>query len=449
MEKVQIPTNIYIPEYISLGITANELRISKCLPTGQSFSWYPIADGTFVGILGHRIFQMKELPNDTLYRCLYTACNNDNSNQYIQIKKRKMSTYEESSTADVSPTNEVKYLKIKDPTDIYISDISNNQVSLIDDNISYYSDFNSINFPVENSTDNNQTQKSCNNYSNFNSVFYCCKSTPQQHIEHYFNLKFNWEKEYKNCHLYSEKSNKRITNYSLSNAYSIWSKNDKSILSCPIGIRVFNIDPVEATFSAIITANNNIPRITSIIERIRISYGTYICSIDNNKLLEEANNLNFYNNKIPNIRHYYSFPTCDEIFRNASIEHLKSHCGTGYRAKSIITSAKIIHNIGEFKYFSYLKSLEYHDAVSELLKLHGVGRKVADFILLSGLGFTQAVPIDTHMLKILKRYNQKFQNTSSLSKLCYEEASRYFREKFKLAPGWAQLVLFSNSVIKK
>ena len=75
------------------------------------------------------------------------------------------------------------------------------------------------------------------------------------------------------------------------------------------------------------------------------------------------------------------------------------------------------------------------DAREELMKLKGVGRKVADCILLFGYHRTDVFPTDTW---VVKAYN-KIYNTNSTNAI---EISNYFANKFGNLSGYAQQYLF-------
>ncbi|KAH8740790.1 OGG1 like 8-oxoguanine DNA glycosylase involved in DNA repair [Cryptosporidium ryanae] len=427
-------------KYESLNVPKNELRITNCLPAGQSFSWRKVSKDSFVGVLGHRVFQVKELENDTLYRCIHDGCNNDNAEAEFEKtkKKKKIDSFHPEKTSS---------------------------------NVVF-------------------------------SAFHCCALTPHEHIRHYFNLDYSWENNSKSDDEPENSETSKIKINSLSQAYSFWGKSDPIILSSPKGIRLLNIDPIEALFVGVITANNNIQRISTIVQNIRKHFGTYLCDIrdkdittsfvcteDDFELIKDeknginwssvsddgsdeygdeynGDNNNFYNiendSLFPNIDNqfnkknksskqfqYYTFPTSLQILSNASEEILKEKCGVGYRAKSIILLAKKLSNFSsERKFIEHINSLSYLEASLYLQKFHGIGRKVADFVLLSGFGFTEAVPIDTHMLKYVCKHLKDFDEKTSLNKTRYVQAGNFFRDKFTLFPGWAQLVLFSSSVIK-
>lgn len=134
------------------------------------------------------------------------------------------------------------------------------------------------------------------------------------------------------------------------------------------GIRVFNQEPFEALISFIISANNNIKRISGIIDRL--------CALCGDKLDFEGMEM-------------YSFPTPEAI---ASLpEDRLTAIGAGYRAPYIIESAK---KIADGYDLEKLRTMSLEAARRELLSFKGVGPKVCDCILLFSLGHTDAFPID-------------------------------------------------------
>lgn len=134
------------------------------------------------------------------------------------------------------------------------------------------------------------------------------------------------------------------------------------------GIRVFNQEPFEALISFIISANNNIKRISGIVERL--------CRLAGERLVFMG-------------REMYAFPT-PQALSLLSEESLKA-IGAGYRAPYIVSSAK---RIAEGYDLESLRDMPLERARKELLSFMGVGPKVADCILLFSLGRTNAFPID-------------------------------------------------------
>ena len=127
------------------------------------------------------------------------------------------------------------------------------------------------------------------------------------------------------------------------------------------GIRILNQDLWETIISFEISANNNIPRIKGIIERISKKYGKEIK----------------WNNKS-----YHTFPSIEELSK-ASIEELRA-LGLGFRDKRIYETTQIFFN-GEMTLEELKNEEDTEKLRDKLLTLPGVGPKVADCILLFSL----------------------------------------------------------------
>jgi len=151
--------------------------------------------------------------------------------------------------------------------------------------------------------------------------------------------------------------------------------NDEILAKCidyGCGIRILRQDLFETIISFIISANNNIPRIKGIIERICKLCGERIGNTE-----------------------YYTFPTAEQIV-NAGLNQL-STIGAGYRDKYICETAKMWLNEN-----NDLQTLSTDLARKKLLKFQGIGPKVADCILLFGLRRFDAFPTDVWVKRLME-----------------------------------------------
>lgn len=139
------------------------------------------------------------------------------------------------------------------------------------------------------------------------------------------------------------------------------------------GIRILHQEPWEALCSFIISQNNNIPRISGIIDRLCESFGEKINDSD------------------------YSFP-CYEKLKDLSESDL-SPLRAGFRNKYIIDAAKKMSS-GEVS-AEKIKNSSIEQARQELMKIKGVGPKVAECTLLYGFKRKEAFPIDVWVKKIM------------------------------------------------
>ena len=181
------------------------------------------------------------------------------------------------------------------------------------------------------------------------------------------------------------------------------------------GIRILKQDLWECIISFIISANNNIPRIKKIIERISKEYG---------KEIEFEGNI------------YYEFPTPEELSK-ASIEDLRA-LGTGFRDKRIFNTTKMIleKKVDLEKITKFETSEEMRE---DLLKLDGVGPKVADCILLFSLKRLDVFPIDVWVRRVM---NDLYIHNEIEEKVNKQQLQKLAEEKFGNLAGMAQQYLF-------
>lgn len=140
------------------------------------------------------------------------------------------------------------------------------------------------------------------------------------------------------------------------------------------GIRILKQDEWEALCSFIISQNNNIPRIKGIIERLCENFG------------EKINDKDF------------SFPSYEKIARLK--EEDLAPLRAGFRNRYILDAARKIQS-GEIS-LEKIKALPIEQAREELMKIKGVGKKVAECTLLYGFGRIEAFPIDVWVKRILE-----------------------------------------------
>ena len=92
----------------------------------------------------------------------------------------------------------------------------------------------------------------------------------------------------------------------------------------------------------------------------------------------------------------------------------------------------------------HVRSKPYDEAKMELLKLTGIGPKVADCILLMSLDQPSAIPVDTHMFQIAaQKYLPHLRGRKSVTEKMYTEIGDHFRGLYGEYAGWAHSVLFS------
>ena len=104
----------------------------------------------------------------------------------------------------------------------------------------------------------------------------------------------------------------------------------------------------------------------------------------------------------------------------------------------------IFQDLGGRGYLESVRGMSYPEAKAELLKLHGVGPKVADCILLMSLDQPSSVPVDTHMFQIAAdKYLPHLKKYKTVTDKVYAEIGDHFRDLYGGHAGWAHSVLFS------
>jgi 3-methyladenine DNA glycosylase/8-oxoguanine DNA glycosylase len=177
----------------------------------------------------------------------------------------------------------------------------------------------------------------------------------------------------------------------------------KAIKLCG-GIRILNQDKWECLISFIISQNNRIPQIKKVIENISNMFGSKIND------------------------QYYTFPTRSQLL-NATQENLQN-CKAGFRSKYILDAIKSEINLEN------LSNLSTQDIKNTLMKIKGVGNKVADCSLLFSFGRREVYPTDVW----IKRVTQEiYFNNKDVS---INQIHNFAKNKFGNLAGYSQQYLF-------
>lgn len=137
---------------------------------------------------------------------------------------------------------------------------------------------------------------------------------------------------------------------------------------------------------------------------------------------------------------YYAFPPLVAL-GGTKVETTLRELGFGYRAGYVQRSAQIItEELGGETWLQSLRTVPYGVARSELQRLPGVGPKVADCVCLMGLDKLEAVPVDTHVLKIAERDYGLKREGKGVSSDHYKRVGDMFNSVFGRTAGWAQAV---------
>lgn len=218
---------------------------------------------------------------------------------------------------------------------------------------------------------------------------------------------------------------------SLREHYKEWAEADAHFQRClneNNAVRILKQDIVENLFSFICSSNNNISRISNMVEKLCSLFGRKICSIED--------------------REYYDFPTI-EVLKEKNVESILKREKFGYRAAYIVNAAERLSALGGKDWLLNLQreNVSYRAAREQLMTLPGIGPKVADCICLMSLDHLDAIPVDTHIFQIAQaNYLPHLKKQKTVTPKIHTEVSNYLRELWGPLAGWAQAIVFSTKI---
>ncbi len=180
------------------------------------------------------------------------------------------------------------------------------------------------------------------------------------------------------------------------------------------GLRIIRQPPWECLASYIIATFTNIPSIKRRIGFLCQAFG---------KEIRAGKEL------------YYSFPAPGSLTEGRDC--MRETCRLGYRAPFLCETAGLV--AADPAWADRLASSTYEDARPMLMKYKGVGRKVADCVLLFGFGKLNSVPVDVWIERILRVYYLD----DTAGPMSYEYMRQFAEDYFGAYAGYAQEYLFS------
>ena len=177
------------------------------------------------------------------------------------------------------------------------------------------------------------------------------------------------------------------------------------------GIRILRQEFFETLISFIISQNKQIPHIKQIVHTLSERYGERFVLSDGVE--------------------GYTFPTVERLYE-VSEEELRE-CKVGFRAPYIRNAVEKVYN-GEIS-ADMLLVMSADEAREKLMTIKGVGEKVANCVLLFGLGFTDSFPVDVWMKRIME-YMYFGEDTKK------DVIEKFAHEKYGKYAGYAQQYLF-------
>ncbi|ORY82000.1 DNA glycosylase [Protomyces lactucae-debilis] len=228
----------------------------------------------------------------------------------------------------------------------------------------------------------------------------------------------------------------------LSDLYETWASKDKhfeKVSASFLGVRMLRQDPLECLLSFICSTNNNIPRITMMVQALCREYGASLGTHPDDGI------------------EYYDFPVLDALQHPSLTKELRE-LGFGYRAPYIAKTCSMLAALPP-THLHDLRSRPYADVVAALQEFSGVGPKVADCVALMSLDQHAAIPVDTHVIQIAmrdykfrpkpapkkngKRAPRPSQGKLVMNERVYGEIRTFFQDLWGAYAGWAHSVLFA------
>ena len=179
------------------------------------------------------------------------------------------------------------------------------------------------------------------------------------------------------------------------------------------GLRLLRQDPWECLASFILSSTKQIVQIQQIVSLLCERFGSPLVVP-------------------PGHPPVYSFPTPDRLAAAGEAE-LRA-CKMGFRAPNLLATAKAVAE-GAINLKS-LSTQPVDEARSELIKLRGVGNKIANCVLLFAYGFQEAFPVDVWILKALRQLYFPKRRPSA------QRLRHFTATHFGLNAGYAQQYLF-------
>jgi N-glycosylase/DNA lyase len=208
-----------------------------------------------------------------------------------------------------------------------------------------------------------------------------------------------------------------------------------AVAACP-GLRLLKQDPWECLASFILSSTKQIVQIRQIVALLCERFGEPVFSLSSQKggegRSEEANYFAIQNpspqpsprlggerekNEHLRARNFFSLAPSDgervgvrgaQIFSFPTPQRLAAAteaelraCKMGFRAPNLLAAARQIAD-GKFD-LEKIRRLDYAEARAELMKLRGVGGKIADCVLLFAYGFDSAFPVDVWIERALQQ----------------------------------------------
>lgn len=186
----------------------------------------------------------------------------------------------------------------------------------------------------------------------------------------------------------------------------------KEAIAVKYGVRILNQEFFETLISFIISQNKQIPHIKQIVNMLSVKYGKYLGTV--------------------NDKEYYSFPDLEQL-RQVPESDIRL-CKTGFRAPYILDACQKVYD----KTVDEQRALNagFNECIDELMKIKGVGNKVANCVALFSLNKRESFPIDVWVKRIMENIYFNDEDTKK------EDIARFASKLYGNYGGYAQQYLF-------
>jgi len=186
------------------------------------------------------------------------------------------------------------------------------------------------------------------------------------------------------------------------------------------GLRLVRQPPWECTVSYICSTNSNIPTIRKRIASLAERFGRPV----------ESGGITFYT---------FPEPSCIICDGHDGLDV----CRLGYRQPYVYGTSCTVTDVTSWE--ETIRGLPYAEAHKEMMKLHGIGPKAADCILLFAFQKYEAFPVDVWIRRIMhEHYLPDLPTDAPLSNRDYDTIRNFARGHFGEYCGWAQEYLYAG-----
>ncbi len=192
------------------------------------------------------------------------------------------------------------------------------------------------------------------------------------------------------------------------------------------GLRLVLQEPEECLLSFICSTANFIPRIMRAVSVLAHEWGQPITTPDGRVLA-------------------HAFPGA-AVLAELDPEEVAAKTGLEWRAGNLVRVARQLASRPP-GWLEGLAKLDYPTARGELMRIEGVGPKIADCVCLFAFARDQAVPVDTHVWQLVRDRYLPALRGRSLTPSLYAQVLQFFQTRFE-KPGWAQQYLFYDHLLE-